>query len=743
MYAPINEVGGIAGNMTREGRITNSYVNGYLEEIEIYGFTNPVAGGQVLNSYWNIETTGIEAGLNGEGRSALQMMQQDTYEDWDFDEIWAIGYEGEATYPYLRWQQEPSQYNNPIVQPLIASYTDRSAEAVVFWQAPSTGDPDRYNLYRNGDFVTFLEADQREYRDVGLEDHRQYIYNVTSIVDERESFTSNKSFVTPLEFPFSGGRGTVNEPYQVRFPEQLNNIRYNDRAHYLQTQDINLRNIANWQPIVCQDGYRGFSGSFDGNGKTIENLSINQSQLTQVGLFAAVTGFRGGFLRNIIFKNINISNPTRARNIGGLAGGLSGILVYNCHVSGTLVNTEGSMTASVGGLAGTSSAEIRNSSSSVDLNGLYYAGSLVGNNTGRIYDSYTTGSVTGTDNVGGLVGRNNGSITNCFSIGEVTAARSVGGLVGSGFGEVIDSYWNTETSRQESSAGGSGKTTDQMTYPYDEDVYVNWDFEEIWAEDSTGEIRDGYPYLLSQFEVRNYPAAAHYPTPRHEEADVPLDIERLSWQFHSTPLHVDPVGFRVYLSTTNNFDEDQFTWVDYDEEKIDFHCYDIIPENIEPYCIYYWKVVPTTNEPNRSSESRTRIRRDREKESFQDIDSSTARADAHNPPVWVFKTAQLTDVEDSGVEPLVTTLDRNYPNPFNPETAIRFTLSEPANVEIDIFNIRGQLVRKLLDEQIDKGKHQIIWDGRDDSRRRVSSGIYFYRMKAGDYLSTNKMIMMQ
>ncbi len=744
MHYSSNEVGGLAGNMTT-GRITNSYVNGYLEEIETFGFTNPVGGGQALNSYWNIETTGIEAGLNGEGRSALQMMQRDTYEDWNFDEVWAIGYEGEVTYPYLRWQQEPSQYNNPIVQPVIASYTDRSSEAVIFWSAPSTGDPDRYNLYRNGDFVTFLEADQREYREVGLDDHAQYVYNVTTIVDERESFPSNKSFITPLEFPFSGGRGTVAEPYQVRFPEQLNNIRHNDRVHYLQTQDINLINITNWQPIIGRSGYGAFTGSFDGNGKTIENLSINESVLRYVGLFGSVSGERGGFLRNIILKNINISNPSRASGIGGLVGFISNVLVYNCHVSGTLVNTEGSRTSRIGGLAGLSAAEIRNSSSSVNINGLSNAGSLVGFNTGRIYNSYTSGSVSGINQVGGLVGSNYGTITNCFSIGEVTATGFGGGLVGSGFDEVINSYWDTETSLQESSVGGSGKTTEQMTYPYDEDVYVNWDFDDIWTEDITGEIHDGYPYLLSRFGVKNYPAAAIYPTPRHEEADVLLDIERLSWQYHSTPLHVDPVGFRVYLNTTNAFDEDQFTWVDYDEEKIDFHCYDILPENLDPDCIYYWKVVPTTNEPNRSSESRTRNRRDREKSqpSSQELDTSPARADAHNPPVWVFKTGQLTDVEDLEVKPLVTTLNRNYPNPFNPETTIEFTLAESGTVEIDIFNIRGQLVRKLLDEPIDKGKHQIIWDGRDHSKRRVSSGIYFYRMKAGDYTSANKMIMMK
>ncbi len=70
----------------------------------------------------------------------------------------------------------------------------------------------------------------------------------------------------------------------------------------------------------------------------------------------------------------------------------------------------------------------------------------------------------------------------------------------------------------------------------------------------------------------------------------------------------------------------------------------------------------------------------------------------------------------------------NYPNPFNPETTFAFALEEPSHVSLEIFNIRGQRVRKLLDERMQNGIHHAVWQGRDDTGRAVSSGVYFARI---------------
>jgi hypothetical protein len=99
--------------------------------------------------------------------------------------------------------------------------------------------------------------------------------------------------------------------------------------------------------------------------------------------------------------------------------------------------------------------------------------------------------------------------------------------------------------------------------------------------------------------------------------------------------------------------------------------------------------------------------------------------------------------DDPGIPGLVTELRGNYPNPFNPETTISYSLKEATPVSIGIYNVKGQLVRTLVSEAKEAGSHSVVWNGRDNDNRSVSSGVYFYKMSAGKYSSTRKMIMMK
>jgi len=98
---------------------------------------------------------------------------------------------------------------------------------------------------------------------------------------------------------------------------------------------------------------------------------------------------------------------------------------------------------------------------------------------------------------------------------------------------------------------------------------------------------------------------------------------------------------------------------------------------------------------------------------------------------------------DSNLIPLLTELTGNYPNPFNPTTTINFCLHEDQNVTMNIYNIRGELVHILVSGEFDAGYHHIFWDGRDDSGKITSSGVYFYMMKTGEFAQTKKMILMK
>ncbi|MCD4819563.1 MAG: T9SS type A sorting domain-containing protein [Candidatus Cloacimonetes bacterium] len=98
----------------------------------------------------------------------------------------------------------------------------------------------------------------------------------------------------------------------------------------------------------------------------------------------------------------------------------------------------------------------------------------------------------------------------------------------------------------------------------------------------------------------------------------------------------------------------------------------------------------------------------------------------------------------TGTIAYITELIGNYPNPFNPETTINFTLKDNSeNVKISIYNIKGQLVKTLLDKELPIGKHSVIWDGTDSMQRKTTSGIYFYKMIADDYQEIQKMILLK
>ena len=85
----------------------------------------------------------------------------------------------------------------------------------------------------------------------------------------------------------------------------------------------------------------------------------------------------------------------------------------------------------------------------------------------------------------------------------------------------------------------------------------------------------------------------------------------------------------------------------------------------------------------------------------------------------------------------------NYPNPFNPTTTLSFSIPNESKVEVTVYNIKGQKVKQLVSDQLSAGQHSVVWDGRDDNSKPVSSGIYFYKLKTNNFEKTRKMILMK
>jgi uncharacterized repeat protein (TIGR02543 family) len=187
----------------------------------------------------------------------------------------------------------------------------------------------------------------------------------------------------------------------------------------------------------------------------------------------AVGGLVGAVVDGIVTNSYSNCRVTGGGEVGGLVGDITintvGSTVSNSYSTGSVMG-EGV----VGGLAGSNYCGTIDgcySHGNVICDGSgpgnNYVGGLVGVNEGTVSNSYSTGNVTGPWAIGGLVGLNGvencgGIINDCYSTGRVTGDGAVGGLAGQNPGTITDSFWDTETSGQATSDGGTGKTTGEM-----------------------------------------------------------------------------------------------------------------------------------------------------------------------------------------------------------------------------------------------------------------------------------------
>jgi hypothetical protein len=104
------------------------------------------------------------------------------------------------------------------------------------------------------------------------------------------------------------------------------------------------------------------------------------------------------------------------------------------------------------------------------------------------------------------------------------------------------------------------------------------------------------------------------------------------------------------------------------------------------------------------------------------------------------KPIPIQTIDDA---PTATALRSIHPNPFNPQTTVEYSLFARERVRIAIYDVRGTLVRRLVDQTMAAGDHSVTWDGHDDAGRSTSSGIYFVRMLAGRYEEVRKIVMLK
>ena len=261
------------------------------------------------------------------------------------------------------------------------------------------------------------------------------------------------------------GSGTIKDPYLIYTVEDLMVLQQYSYAslasHYMLMDDIYLSVVeygeSNWSPIGGYDDY--FTGTFDGNGKVIYNLTIyvddssDDTYSISVGLFSNIYG-SDAVVRNLGIENSSIfvkNDMIASVSAGFIAGNsMSGALIDNCHFQGsiTVINTKSSY---IGGIVGNSSmSPITNCygdisttmniipSKEFELNNAIlnsYIGGIVGQTSGIIFRCYTKIDINvisnAVCNAGGIAGLTRNSISNCYSVGTINNSTISGGIVGS------------------------------------------------------------------------------------------------------------------------------------------------------------------------------------------------------------------------------------------------------------------------------------------------------------------------
>ena len=301
---------------------------------------------------------------------------------------------------------------------------------------------------------------------------------------------------------YSGGSGTQAEPFRISAVSDWQELMVTPAdwgGHFILTSDIDLNGVS-ITPIAPDTStdydFQGtqFTGVFDGNDHIVRNVDINMPGGDYVGLFGYVG--TGGQIKNLGVENASIFGN---KYVGGLVGFPYNDAITDCYSTGSVRGN-----SDVGGLVGVNYyGTISACYSAGSVSGVGdYAGGLVGRNYfGPITNSYSTGSVSGQDGVGGLVGENDSSgiITKCYSTGSVSGNYVVGGLVGWNKSTVTASFWDTQTSGQPGSAGGTPKTTAEMK-TMSTFTDVGWDFVNVWH------LCEGtnYPRLLWQIPAGDF-----------------------------------------------------------------------------------------------------------------------------------------------------------------------------------------------------------------------------------------------
>ena len=503
------------------------------------------------------------------------------------------------------------------------------------------------------------------------------------------------------------GSGTEGDPYVI---SNLGNLYWMTQStdrwddHYIQTTDIDASETSTWDdgdggdpegwPIV---GYfisgfmpgesnidERYSGNYNGQGHVISGLYIDRSDESPIGF---ISHMGNATFSGLGLENMNVSGYTQ---VGGFVGINDGLEITNCYTSGTV----NSVSEDVGGFVGYNEGEgclISQCYSSCQIiTSGQYSGGFVGYNVsgGQICNSYATGNVTSTNqNVGGFVGKNVSNalkIENCYSTGHASGSSNVCGFCADNDGTITNCYWDIEKSENASSDGGIGINTATMKL---ESTFTNagWDFTTIWDMDAG--VNDGYAFLLDM----------------PSEMALPITLSFFN---------VEAVNGKVELNWRTATETENSYFAIYRDGEI----------------IAQVVGAGTTTEPHNYSFTDDKVLPSVHEYAIADV--TYGGVEVLHEAISVAVSASLAEAN--------FVMNKAYPNPFNPRTAISMHYAVGSDAVVNIYNTQGVLVDQLINDFIVAGDHEITWDASG-----MPSGVYLVTMQAENTVQSQKIVLMK
>lgn len=514
-----------------------------------------------------------------------------------------------------------------------------------------------------------------------------------------------------------------------------------------------------------------YVGGLIGSNQYDSQVSFCHTSAVVAGEIAA-----GGLLGENSSSNVTycsssavLQNDLAMMFLGGLIGSNTASTISHCYFSG-FINLSYSM--KVGGLIG--SSETGTTVTNCYSIGRVTGGDDVGGLIGSIYNvtvqnCFATGRVLGSVYTGGLIGYASFStLTNCYSAAQVTtSAYSTGGLVGTA-NQVTAyySYWDTQASGQNYSAAGLGRSTDDMTYPYAANTYENWDFTQVWNTDANYDWNNGYPYLQN-LSITNVvlkpvsiPAAGTYYT----EQSVALQTNTVNTTIRyatdgslpdeNSAIYTDPIP--VVVNTTIKAQAFKNNWLPSPVLTAEYVLKVTAPTFSPPGGVYDFPLQISIQTPTPDAEIHYTL----------DGSVPTLLSPVYHEPIEIdtictvkakaFKSnwnssemayAYYTNIDPSGngetAFPITSVTMTASPNPFKQNTEIALCLPAKAMVKIDIYNLKGQLVRSLQQDVLSQGEHKFIWDGRENNGSPAAAGIYLCTVKTAQQTLLRKLMLLR